>query len=411
MPPPFLGGKVGEGMSIIMPGSGIVTAGWDPFAPIFKVIDKYYYGVDHQAVRIVCGVAESHWILNGDPSWLFIQGPPSSGKTAISIVAGKAIKSIKSIDDLTSNTFLSGFYGHDAPGILESLGEPDNPQVKVGKDWYTHANGLLTWADWTVILATAQAERDAIYGQRRRIYDGELAKNTGTGIRKSWKGKITILAAVTDAIEHEQHARASMGDRFMTVRWPRADWMAAKMALDQQGQEEMIKSQLHAVCENLFKVGGGIQLPVLTDAQKTILACMADLTAWCRTPVLRKGMGELAFRPSIEGPPRICKNITNMAKGIATIHCQNYLSDRDVFDACRLAWDSIPIDRADVIRAFAQGMALCAMPLQDALKSRAFGELMELGIVNNNDTFTPRFRDLVELVGKETLIRIGKDTA
>ncbi len=50
-------------------------------------ISKSFYKPDLQATRIILGTAFSHYFPRVDPIWLFVVGPPSSGKTAITIEA------------------------------------------------------------------------------------------------------------------------------------------------------------------------------------------------------------------------------------------------------------------------------------------------------------------------------------
>jgi len=56
----------------------------------------------------------------------------------MSIMGATELPEIVMIGDLSENTFLSGFYGHSQPGILEKLGValgrelsmPDNPCLR-----------------------------------------------------------------------------------------------------------------------------------------------------------------------------------------------------------------------------------------------------------------------------------------
>jgi len=348
----------------------------------------------------------------GDPSWIFIVGAPSTGKTVTAIAAATELPEIRLMDDLTPNTFLSGFYGHDAPGVLENLGGDKNPQQRFDNVWRTQANGIFLWPDWTVMLSLPPASRDQIYGQLRRIYDGSLQKATGTGITKCWEGRITIVAAVTNAIELER--RASMGDRFMSVSWPRCGHEAAVMSLKMHmGKKKIIDASLKETCKSLFQVAGCFtEIPKLSDNQIEVLARMADFAAHCRADVKRSGYGgELLTRPDPEGPPRIAQNITMMAIGVATMYRRTHLSEREVFDAMRLGFDSIPRDRGNVIQGLLRGQMLSQIELNDSLKARAYTDLCELGILDQQERFTKKANDMLDVIGRETFTRLGKDVS
>src|SRR5262245_2111500 len=86
-------------------------------------LTKYFYKPDIQAVRIVLGTVQAHSLNIGDPAWLFVVAPPGSGKTTMSIMGSSGLPNVIMLGDFTENTFLSGFYGHQTPGMLEKLGE------------------------------------------------------------------------------------------------------------------------------------------------------------------------------------------------------------------------------------------------------------------------------------------------
>jgi len=58
----------------------------DPFATLHTVLERWFYKPDLQAIRIVMGTIEAHYLNIGTPAWLFVVAPPGSGKTTMSIM-------------------------------------------------------------------------------------------------------------------------------------------------------------------------------------------------------------------------------------------------------------------------------------------------------------------------------------
>src|SRR5581483_465565 len=97
-----------------------VAADSEALAGLNELLEEWYYKPDLQAVRIVLGTIAAHYLNIGDPAWLFIVAPPGAGKTTMSLMGAAGLPQVIPIGDVTENTFLSGFYGHDAPDYWRS---------------------------------------------------------------------------------------------------------------------------------------------------------------------------------------------------------------------------------------------------------------------------------------------------
>ena len=63
------------------PGSEI-----DIFQPLKELLEAHFYKPDLQAIRIVLGTIQAHYLNVGDPAWLFVVAPPGTGKSTMSLM-------------------------------------------------------------------------------------------------------------------------------------------------------------------------------------------------------------------------------------------------------------------------------------------------------------------------------------
>src|SRR5262249_45386874 len=143
------------------------TMSKDILASLSQILSKHFYKPDFQAIRIVLGAMQSHYLKLGDPAWLFLVAPPGSGKTTISIMVASGLPEVLMLSDVTENTFLSGFHGHKQPGLLEKIGET----VTEGTTQTTTGNAILLVKDFTTVLSMRREKRGAILSQLREIHD------------------------------------------------------------------------------------------------------------------------------------------------------------------------------------------------------------------------------------------------
>ena len=124
----------------------------DPIKEFCAYISKSFFEPDIQAVRIILGTAFTHYIKDLPTISLFVVGPPSSGKTSITVEAlsglqgmfgtnqawGKHVdhtspddsntnkhykdnEAVEILSTINPNTFLSHQQGVHAPGLLEQI--------------------------------------------------------------------------------------------------------------------------------------------------------------------------------------------------------------------------------------------------------------------------------------------------
>ena len=351
----------------------------DPFSQLNEQLTTWYYKPDLQATRIVLGAVKAHYLDIGDPAWLFVVAPPGTGKSTTSIMSACNLPEVVTIGDLSSNTFLSGFYGHKDPGLLEKLG----PTEQDGDTYISWGNGVLLVKDFPTVLSMRRETRNAILSQLREIHDGEFRRDFGTGETKIWRGRITVIAAVTPALDRRYSIFTTLGERFLQVRWHRPDSSeAGEWAIKQQGNETEIKAGLQEAVERIFKQAPS-KPPTLGRRMTRRIASFAEVVAVARTHVYREGFGsrDIEYIPESEANTRIAKGLAAIARGVAALNGRKGVAEQDLQDALRVGLDCLPELRRKLLAGAIAGEELSSLQIPNTVRYRAYEELKELEIL------------------------------
>jgi hypothetical protein len=347
-------------------------------AALNEAISRWFYEPDLQAIRITMGTAQSHYLGAGDPAWLFTIAPPSTGKTSLAIMGTAQLPKVVSLGGFTPNTFLSGYYGQKEPGLLEKLGET----VEKDRVFTTTGDAILLCKDFTTVLSMRGENRAEILSQFREIYDGEFRKSFGTGETKIWRGRITMIAAVTPVIDRHYAVYNVLGERFLNVRWhrPRSP-KAGQQAIRQQGGEQTIREEVQRAVKVVFD-RAVLSAPKLNATAQKRLAYAAELVAIARTHVFRENYGSrgINFVPEPEGNPRISKGLASIARGVAALNGRRKVEEPDLQDAFRVALDSISDNRRRLLLSIFQENFKSEV-LARTVMTREMEELEALGLI------------------------------
>jgi hypothetical protein len=145
----------------------------------------------------------------GEPCWLLMVAPPSSGKT----------ETARLLDDTAdarlNEVTAAGLLGWSKGKIVK----PSGILTKIDN------RGLVTFGDLSSLLATSdRGGRDQVFGLLRRAYDGYVTRDiappgkTDTDERLSWSGRLTVVACVTGAIDRYTAHADQLGPRWLYVR-------------------------------------------------------------------------------------------------------------------------------------------------------------------------------------------------
>ncbi len=302
---------------------------WDE---LVVYLNTEFHNPDLQAISIVmaAGRAQS---LPGEPVWLFVIGPSGSGKTSIAINCLSSIPNTWIESNLTPRTLLSCAANGDENSLLKRIG-----------------SGILAFKDFTTMLTKNPEQQAEIISQLREVYDGSYKSKTGFKWQE-WEGKITVIAAVTPAIERAWLVHRELGERFMHVRWPNGDGMKiSEVARFQCGREKQISAKMRSLAKEFYSNASSIT-PSLSDEQGKQVEQWAAATAILRAQVVRDSKASRTIIEAVppEEPTRIVKSLQTISVNHAAL-MNREVNEDDMAVARRVAMDSIPSRRCSILR-------------------------------------------------------------
>lgn len=333
----------------------------------------------HVIAALAAAATRSH---TGEPCWLLLVAPPSSGKTeAVRVLDDVADARL---DEVTSAGLLGWSKGKTVrpSGVLTRVGE----------------QGLVTFGDLSSLLATSdRGGRDQVFGHLRRAYDGHVSRDVsppgkvaeGGSERLEWSGRLTVVACVTGAIDRYATHADQLGARWLYVRLPERGTTAKRKAsqLARRGGLADLRSRGRAAAGVVL---AGVRLPDdLSDDLALTIEDAALVTAWGRGSVPRNGYGrrDIEGVPVVEEPMRLVQQLGAIARGVLALGLPEGAAS---MIARRVALDSMPEARRAVLRALSTGEPLstagCARAagLDRKVARMSLEELASIGVVEND---------------------------
>jgi hypothetical protein len=187
----------------------------------------------------------------------------------------------------------------------------------------------------------------------RRIYDGELRKEFGTGSSVAWKGRITFIAAVTEEIDRYYGFNQSLGERFIYFRWSRAGGQnhgddAALVAMNQD--RKAVEAEVQAAAQALLSDLPNCD-PTGDEIFQRRIAALAEFVAHARTHIPRDNQKHVELVPQPESATRLSQQLWQLAKGSALLDRRDTVNETDFAIAQRGAFDSIPANKRVLLEA------------------------------------------------------------
>lgn len=316
-------------------------ARWSKEASPDGVVDafrEHLHLPDPGVVLVVAGVIAANR-LPGDPVWLLLVGPPSSGKSEI-VNSTTALSDTHEVATFTEGGLLSGTKASERTqdatgGLLREIGD----------------FGIIVAKDFGSVMSMNRDSRSAGLAALREIYDGKWSKVVGTdgGHKLVWEGKVGLIAAVTEAWDKHHAVTASMGERFTLFRIPAAaPGEVGRRSLANVGHEDRMRSELSKAMVRLFEQP---MLPTsdLTATEEDYLVRLTRLVVTARSSVERSGTSrEVTFVHQPESPARAIKQFDQLRRGMEAIGVDRATRWRLV---TKVAFDSVPAPRMKCLQA------------------------------------------------------------
>jgi hypothetical protein len=307
-------------------------------AECITTFQKWLHLPDPKIVTTVAAAVAAN-LIDGDPLWLLIVGPPGSGKTeTISPLADLSF--VHPAATVTPAPLLSGTpkkeHAKEAKGgLLREVGE----------------FGVLLCKDFTSVLAQHRDARAEALAALREIYDGRWDRPVGTagGIVLSWSGKCGLIGGCTTSIDRHHAVMGTLGERFLFYRVDVEDPGAqARKRLTSRRHETEMRKDLAEAMATVLDCTDKEPTPA-SPVEAEWLVSLAVFAAAARTPVERDGYDrEVAVMPASEGPARIAVQLGALRDGLVAVGADTIERFTILH---KVAWDAMPTMRRKVLDA------------------------------------------------------------
>lgn len=251
----------------------------------------------------------------GEPLWIYLVGPPGSGKTVILMSLQDSDKVVYR-STLTPASLVSGFNVNPDPSLL--------PQLD-GK--------TAIFKDGTELLALNADKRKEIYGVLRGAFDGRVNKSFGNGVNRDYILHFNMLIGVTPAIHGD--SQAAMGERFLKYEIREEHGQAEvkmRRAIENIAHEQAMEKALGAACCGFLSsvTVDPTKLPEVPPEMVDRIIALALMVSMLRAQVEREQYGErdVKYRPSHEVGTRIAKQLTKLGQMLTFVYGDAEISPR-----------------------------------------------------------------------------------
>lgn len=247
----------------------------------------------------------------GDPVWTMVIGRSSGGKTE-QIKPLRSLADVEKLDDLSPAGLVSGMKRRGATpyGVLSRIAATGKP-------------GTMLVPDISALLSKLGAHHDesgaSLMGLLRSAYDGEVARDLGTGTVTA-EGKFGFVGACTPSIDRYGRALGELGTRFIYLRLPPLDEVEqCRAARARQGAVDTWRAALADAVAALFAPLAVARFPALTEAEGDYADALAILASHARAVVPRDEHREIDGPAEIEAPSRLLLQLLHLLGGLDAV--------------------------------------------------------------------------------------------
>ena len=313
---------------------------------LFHQVSLYLSFDDPDALLAAMATAISVEDTDGEPLWLMLVGPSSGSKTETIRMVAKVAD--RQVSDLTLAGLLTQRPGKNGPGPRHGL------LAQLGDD----CNAFVTISDMSSLLGRGNISgqtQTGVFEALRDIYDGAYQRQMDR-VSPAWTGRITMLAAVTPAIDQMRTHAEALGPRWVYFRLQQLDdsqralvghTVANRTNLNEQRAD--VAEQVDAIIKRARHrlLGGGADL---SDHIEQVVLKGANLATYGRATVPRDYRGQIEGEAHWEEPGRLTQQLLKLARGLAALGIGDEAVERVVR---RAALSCMPSTRLAVLEVLA----------------------------------------------------------
>ena len=290
---------------------------------------RHLHVEDDSIIDVILGIAAGNH-LPGDPLWLYLIAPPSSGKTEF-LHPLKDREDTFFLSDFTPAALISGY-------VEAETGEDKSLLPKLdGK--------LVICKDLTAIISKSKEIRNQLYSILRDAYDGHSSRAMGTGF-KEFRSRFNLIAAVTPQVEKTWTDNSPLGERFLSYRLRienRSAHVRKGMAHNGEEFRQRIREAVWSLLDRMPN-----RIPDFPSSLEEPTENLAAILAHFRTVVDRDG-NEVLYEPTPEIPTRIVKQLRRLGQSLALIRGKDSVTASEFAVMRKVAFDSIPSRRKQLL--------------------------------------------------------------
>ena len=356
---------------------------------VIEVFERWLHLPDPCALYAMLGAVAAN-MLEGDPVWLLLVGPPGGGKSELLASLG-GLPNTHPCATLTEAALLSGSpkreHATDAKGgLLHTIG----------------GFGIIVCKDFGSVLSMNRDARALVLAALREVYDGSWTRHVGTDGGKTlhWQGKVGLVGGCTPTIDRHHAVMGAMGERFLLFRLPQTDaTVLGHQALAHAGRETSMRAELSQAVRQLFADSQLVAHERTSDESEALVA-LATLVARARSAVERDGYSrDIELIPEPEAPTRLVVMLDRLLVGLRAIGLDSQTAWKIVTKA---GLDSLPALRLDVLNVLRDGPQATpkigeAVGYPKATVKRTIEDLAAHGLVERNAQGAGSAADVWEL--------------
>lgn len=289
------------------------------FADVYSINQSF---IDSLAC---CLAAVAALKIKGNPLWLFLVAPPSSGKSTIIEAFESAYGHTIHLSKLTATSLISG--GKVVRQNEDGQDEEIDPSI-----FAKLKDKVLFVKDFTAVLSMGANDQEALFGLLRDGYDGSFRQIYGNGVERVYEDHyFGLVAAVTHMIHGQNHS--SLGERFLKINLLDEAFVEVdhiRRALNNVKQNKSYKSKLQgSVMGFLNHLASIDKIPDLPRESPLFekLICLSQFVALVRTKVERAHGRDMSYRPESEVGTRIATQLMKLGSALALVHGYETIND------------------------------------------------------------------------------------